>query len=195
MARKLKKLPSWLIKGIKEAALAIKHHKSIAPLVALFDDIAILAKTKGGLELLSKTTDSASLKKMATFAEAYKDKSLMLYRLAGDKIIDIADKIKDTQAIKAASTFGEKGIAVLEKLGAKKFMTFAAQNARPGKVFYKHAKDIFLKALATLPLWLLFCIVGYGILIWLPLASWVKAGGKKAKQSLLRPAKQQASVD
>ena len=179
VARKLGKLPGWLIKGIKDAAVAIKQHKSIAPLIALFDDIGVLAKTRGGLELLSKTTDAATLKKMARFADHFKEQSLVMYRLGGEKIIEVAEKIKNTQAVKIASTFGKKGVAALDKLGADKFMQSVGKYGKGGargiKIFYKHMPDIVLKILAALPVWLLALVALSGIAVWLPVKRLSKA--------------------
>lgn len=185
VAQKLDKLPKWMLKGIKEAAVAVKKSKSIKQLTTLFDDVAGLAKVKGGLELLSKTEDALSLKKMANFASDFKHQSLAVFRLGGDKIIDVSEKIKDTKAIKTAVTFGEKGVATLDKMGAKKFLQTVSnvKIVRGSKIVYKNGMGWVYNALSLIPKFILYLLIVSGISVWLPIRSWYSALQQKTRNS------------
>ena len=179
-ARKLGKLPKWLLKGIKEAAVAVKESKSIAKLTDLFDDVYKLAKTKGGLEILSKTTDAASLKKMANFAGKFKDNSLMMIKLGGEKVLQAGEKIQDTHVIKLATAYGEKGVVLLNKVGASKFMKIMPKKGL-AKVGWKHRASLALPNLFSklFPTWALYVLAFSGIAIWLPIKRWTIAALRK----------------
>lgn len=180
-ARKLGKLPKWLLKGIKEAAVAVKESKSIAKLTDLFDDVYKLAKTKGGLEILSKTTDAASLKRMANFADRFKDRSLMMIKLGGEKVFQAGKITQNDYAIKVATTYGEKGIALLNKVGASKFMQSLPKYKGLAKVGWKHRASLALPNLFSklFPTWVLYVLAIFGVAVWLPLKRWTIASLRK----------------
>lgn len=180
-ARKLGKLPKWLLKGIKEAAIAVKESKSIAKLTDLFDDVYKLAKTKGGLEILSKTTDAASLKKMANFADKFGDNSLMMIKLGGEKVLRAGEKIQDAHVIKQATAYGENGVALLNRVGANKFMKIMKIMPKKGlaKIGWKHRLALPNLLNKLLPTWALYVLAFSGIAIWLPMKRWTLAALRK----------------
>jgi hypothetical protein len=69
-ARKLGELPPWLDKAIIKGAKRVKQTKKLDAVTDLFNDVYRVAKTRGGLNLLSETTDAASLRRMAKLADA-----------------------------------------------------------------------------------------------------------------------------
>ena len=180
-AKKLGKLPKWLLKGIKEAAIAVKESKSIAKLTDLFDDVYKLAKTKGGLEILSKTTDAASLKKMANFADKFGDNSLMMIKLGGEKVLRAGEKIQDAHVIKQATAYGENGVALLNRVGANKFMKIMKIMPKKGlaKIGWKHRLALPNLLHKLLPTWALYVLAFSGIAIWLPMKRWTLAALRK----------------
>ena len=168
IARKLGKLPTWLTKWIPEAADTVKKTKKLDTVSDLFGDIYTLAKVKGGINLLEKTTDAASLKRVARVADTFGDQTVTLYRLGGDTFLDVAQKAKDlgTDTIKLAATYGQEGLRVLDKVGAINFVKYTA---RGSKMAYKgDVFQILARLLALLPQWLLAMLVAVGAWVWLP---------------------------
>lgn len=172
-AKRLGKLPGWLIKEIKIAAKNIKQHKTMGMLEDLFDDLYTLSLTPGGLELLSHSKDAAGLRKMANFSKHFNKESAILHHLAGDDIVEAAQHLKhhdELQALRLAGTYGDEGVQALKRVGAKNFAKNTAKKAHKYKVLYKHLPTWLLKFLAALPLWLLSGLVVLGVLVWWPYA-------------------------
>ena len=168
IARKLGKLPTWLTKLLPQAADTVKKTKKLDTVTDLFGDVYSLAKVKGGINLLEKTTDAASLKRVARVADTFGDQTVTLYRLGGDTFLDVAHKAKDlgTDTIKLAATYGQEGLRVLDKVGAINFVKYTA---RGSKMAYKgDVFQILARLLALLPQWLLAMLVALGAWVWLP---------------------------
>ena len=168
IARKLGKLPTWLPKWIPEAADTVKKTQKQDTVTDLFGDVYSLAKIKGGIILLEKTTDAASLKRVVRVADTFGDQTVTLYRLGGDTFLDVAQKARDlgTDTIKLAATYGQEGLRVLDKVGAINFVKYTA---RGSKMAYKgDVFQILARLLALLPQWLLAMLVALGAWVWLP---------------------------
>ncbi|WP_295441882.1 hypothetical protein [uncultured Thiodictyon sp.] len=167
-AKKLGKFPSWLGKAVLDGAAAVKRSGKLDAVSDLFGNVYTLAKTRGGFELLSHTTDAASLRRMATFTETFGNHSATLYRIGGDQALKVAQRAGDLGAatIKQAATFGQGGLRVLDKLGTFRFIKFSA---RAGKIAYKgDAIQLLARLLMDVPNWLLYLFVGLGAAVWVP---------------------------
>lgn len=168
IARKLGMLPPWLGKTIVNSVRMAKQTKSLGALAGVLGDVSTLAKIRGGCNLLSKTKDGASLKRMASFAETFGSNSAALYRIGGDLVVSSAQQTgkigKDT--IQLASTFGQSGLRALDKVGVIKFVKFST---RASKMAYKgDIIHLLARWLLMVPTWILGMIVALGAATWLP---------------------------
>lgn len=167
-ARKLGKLPPWLGKTLVRAAQTVTSTKSFASLSDTFTDVSKLAKTRGGFHLLSESTDAASLRRMAIFAEQFGDDTATLYRLGGDAAVKAAQRTGELgkDAIKIAATYGQEGLRMLDRYGPTTFLKFSSRTA---KIAYKG--DLFRLAarlLLNMPRWTLFVLLAIGAGVWVP---------------------------
>ncbi|MFB1485762.1 MULTISPECIES: hypothetical protein [unclassified Thiocapsa] len=188
-ARKLGKLPPWLGKAIIKGAKTVKQTKKLDAVTDLFDDVYRVAKTRGGLNLLSKTTDAASLRRMATLAVTFGDQSATLYRIGGSSFVRTAQRAGDlgVDSIKTAATFGKGGLQVLDKVGALKFAKFTA---RGSKIAYKgDVVQLLARLFLKVPVWMLYLLVALGAFVWMPWR-WLGRLRRTARQnsvSIVRP--------
>jgi hypothetical protein len=176
-ARKLGKLPPWLGKTLVDSAKTVKQTKKLDSVTGLFSDVYRLARTPGGLNLLSKTSDAASLRRMAKAAETFGDSTATLYRIGGQTFLKTAARTKQLgiDSIKLASTYGVKGLRVLDKLGPTRFIKYSA---RASKIAYKgDFFDLIARLLAMLPAWILYLFCGLGLMAWIPWR-WLKRLGQ-----------------
>jgi hypothetical protein len=167
-ARKLGKLPPWLGKAVVKGAKTVKQTKKLDAVTDLFHDVYRVAKTRGGLTLLSKTTDAASLRRMAQLADTFGDQSATLYRIGGNSFVRTAQRAGDlgVDSIKAAATYGKGGLQVLDKVGALKFAKFTA---RGSKMAYKgDAIQLLAHLFLKVPDWLLYLLVALAAFVWVP---------------------------
>ncbi len=140
----------------------------------LFGDVFSLAKIKGGVTLLDKTTDAASLRKMARAADLYGDQTTTLYRLGGGTFLTLAQKTGELGAdtIKLAATYGQNGLKLLDKIGAIKFVKYTA---RGSKMIYKgDIINLMARLLSLIPEFILYLLMAAATVVWLPLG---KIGG------------------
>ncbi|SDX18620.1 hypothetical protein [Thiocapsa roseopersicina] len=167
-ARKLGKLPPWLGKAIIKGAKTVKQTKKLDAVTDLFNDVYRLAKTRGGLTLLSKTTDAASLRRMAKLADTFGDQTATLYRIGGNSFVRAAGRAGDlgVDSIKVAATYGKGGLQVLDKVGALKFAKFTA---RGSKIAYKgDVVQLLARLFLKVPDWVLYLLVALGAFVWVP---------------------------
>ena len=167
-AHKLGKLPPWLGKTIIKSAKTGTETNNIRILRNIFGDVSTLAKTPGGLYLLSTTRDAGSLQRMAGFAEAFGANSATLYRLGGDLLVNTAQQIGKTgkNTIQLAATFGQEGLCILDKVGAINFIKYTS---RASKMVYKgDIVNLMAGWLFWIPNWILCILVTFGVAVWLP---------------------------
>lgn len=193
-AKRLGKLPNWLLKELKMAAVAVKQSKSFGKLGELFDDIGTLARTRGGLELLSKTDNADDLRKMAKFSRAFEGKSIIMQQLARKNVVEAAQNLNhadDLRALRVAATYGDEGVATMKRMGGDNFLHALSKKSHRLKFLYKHAPVWLLKWLALLPLWLLVAIAAIGVgvclpwlrrLLWPFFAMWRRYGRKDGNE-------------
>lgn len=167
-ARKLGKLPPWLGETVVKSAKTVKRTRSLDSVAELFGNIYSLAKTRGGMQLLSKTKDAASLKRMASFAETFGQHGAVLYRIGGDTLLKTARRTGELgqDSIKLAATYGQAGLRTLDNIGVLKFTKYTA---RASKMAVKgDLMHLVARALLTVPTGALYAIVGLGIAVWVP---------------------------
>lgn len=167
-ARKAGKLPSWLGRTIVDGARSVKQTGRLDALNQLFGDLYQLARTRGGLTLLSHTQDAASLSRMARFAATFGERSATLFRIGGEAALRMTQRADElgVSAIESAATYGQAGLRLLDDLGAIRFVKYSARAARvayKGEVFQWLARWLL-----SLPTWLLAAITALGVLVWIP---------------------------
>lgn len=164
-ARKAGKLPPWLAKLLARSASNPKEIKQVG---SVMGDVGTLAGTRGGLNLLSATTDAQSLNRAASFVKVFGKQSSALYRIGGDAALDMAKRApelgKDT--IKMAASFGKGGLRLLDKVGAEKFVKVTA---RGSKLIYKgDLAQLISRLLLKVPKWVLALVTTLAVLVWIP---------------------------
>ena len=167
-ARKLGKLPPWLGKALIQGAKTVKKTQRFDAVTGLLDDTYRLAKTRGGLNLLAKTRDAASLRRMAGVAETFGDRTAALYRIGGDSFIRAAQGVGSAgaEAVKVSATYGKTGLQVLDRIGPTQFIKLSA---RSSKMAYKgDIIHLLARWLLHVPTWLLYLVVALGAIVWVP---------------------------
>ncbi|MBN8411430.1 hypothetical protein [Halomonas litopenaei] len=167
-ARRLGKLPSWLGDEIIKAAVSARQSRSLGQLGGMLENINSLARTRGGLNLLSKTKDANDLHRAARFTEIFGRDSATLYRIGGNTAIDIAQRAGTLgkKTILLAATFGQTGLKILDTTGPIKFVKITS---RVPKLAYKgDLAALIAKTLVMLPSWLLYIIIALATWMWAP---------------------------
>lgn len=167
-ARKLGKLPPWLGRKLVDSAKTVRQTGKLDSVTELYRNVLTVAKTRGGLTLLSKTRDSASLRRMARFAETFGEQSATLYRIGGDAVVKSAPRAGELgrDTIKLAATYGQSGVRVLDRLGAVKFVKYSA---RASKIGYKgDLIRLIARLLSLIPSWILYGVVTLAAVVWMP---------------------------
>lgn len=167
-ARRLGKLPHWLKDSVMTAARQARQTRSLGQLRTMLGDINILAKTRGGLNMLENTQSATDLRRAARFADTFGSQSATLYRIGGTAAIDISQRavILGKETILLAATFGKTGLNVLDRVGALKFTKFASRST---KMVYKgDLLALIAKLLLSLPVWLLYGIIFFSAWLWTP---------------------------
>jgi hypothetical protein len=154
--QKIKKIPHWLvrmiIKGAKVAkeTKSLKHIKNILePIYKLYDKVGI----KQTLNLIKKTKNLDELQSVVKISKRFGKSSGELIKVTGKRSIKYINSMPNVkkETILLASTYGEKGIVALKKLGQSKFLRRVKFTSRFTKIVYKHLPDM-------LPTWLLILI-------------------------------------
>lgn len=172
-ARKVGKLPPWLAKTLVSEAKLARQSKNLHGVSALLGDVSVLAKNRGGLRLLSQTANRAELSVMARLAQTFGEHSATFYRLGGDVALQMAHRAPQLgkSTLMLAATFGQRGLRVLDNLGAIRFTKYVS---RAAKLSYKGDwLRLLAKWLLQLPNWLLMLFIVLAALIWLPWR-WIK---------------------
>lgn len=163
------KLPKWLVKNLIASAKAVKKTKKLDNLTGLFRNtygIVRHAGLKGGMELISISKKSDDLLDLLRFGKQFGKKTNVLMQIGGDTAIKSFRKMKnvDTKSFLLASTYGKKGIQLLEKAGPTKFLSKIKYGSRLTKAIWP--KRLFFNTLkytlGMLPTWFLFMIVILG---------------------------------
>jgi len=167
--KKVNKLPSWLNKNlIKEAKISNKT-KSIDNLKSLLEPIYKLYEKIGltqTLNLLKNTKSFQELNKLIAFSSRFLKKSQVLLQLTKGKALHYAKLMPNAKSknILYASTYGEKGLKGLKKLGENKFMRRVGFASNLTKTTYKgNLSSFFNYLLKNIPNSLLYTITLLGL--------------------------------
>ena len=127
-AKKAGKMPKWMEKFVIKSAKQVKKTKDIKPLKGFFEDIYNTTKASNlntTMKLMSNASNLKAFKNSLGFAKAFGKKSGALTKILGKDSVIYYRILKDKTSKKAflhASTYGEKGIKRLAKMGDKRFL-------------------------------------------------------------------------
>jgi len=171
--KRVKKIPSWLNKTLIEQAKIAKETKSLEQIKTLFQPIHKLYEKVGlqqTLNILKKTKNFKELKNMVSFSSRFGKKSQILLQTTHNKALTYAKAMPNVQSknILYASTYGEKGLKGLQKLGEKRFMKRMRFQANLLKTTYKgNFNSLFNYLLKNIPNSVLYAITFFGLFYFL----------------------------
>ncbi|MAF15717.1 MAG: hypothetical protein CMG93_07030 [Marinomonas sp.] len=169
LARKLGKLPPWIVKKITETYTAYKTSDKldINSLKEITSNTKLIASTPGGLQLLGKTKSAKELSQMAIFTSKLKEHSLTVYRIGGERAVTLASNVS-SKTLALAASFGKSGMRILNNYGPEIFEN-AASKTRQVKILYKGEIFRLIAMLLTmLPTWALFLCVFTSVSVCMP---------------------------
>jgi hypothetical protein len=182
-ARRLGKLPNWLGRALVKGVRLVRRTGKLDTVSGLFDDLYKLARVRRGADLLAHTTGPKSLHRMALLTDTFGQQTAVLYRLGGWAFVKAGSTAGDlgAETIKLAATYGRAGLRTLDRVGAIKFVKYAA---RSSKVVRKgDAVHLLAALLALLPERLLVGLVTLSVLPWIPWRRLGRAFGHLLKGS------------
>ncbi|CAA6821756.1 MAG: Unknown protein [uncultured Sulfurovum sp.] len=168
-AKRVNKLPLWLQeKLIKKIELA-KKTKSLKEIEKLLQPIEKMYQKVGlnqTLHLLSKSRNLQELKVLNTLSTRFGKKSQTLLNTTNNSALKYLQKMPNvsTKNFLYASTYGEKGLQGINKLGTNKFMKRVGFASNLSKTTYKGNLDsLFNALLKKIPNSLLYAISFLGL--------------------------------
>ena len=167
--KKVNKLPSWLNQNLIREAKISNKTKSIDNLKNLLEPIYKLYEKIGltqTLNLLKNTKSFQELNKLVAFSSRFLKKSQVLLQLTKGKALQYAKLMPNTKNrnILYASTYGEKGLKGLKRLGENKFMKRVGFASNLTKTTYKgNLSSFFNYLLKNIPNSLLYTITFLGL--------------------------------
>jgi len=171
--KRVNKIPNWLSKAIVKEAKVSKETKSLKNVEKILDPIYTLYQKVGLKDTLNLLKESKSLKELTgivKFSKRFGKNSSGLIKSVGVKSIKSIDSMKNIKPknILYASTYGEKGLIGLKRLGEAKFIKRVKVISRVSKTTYKGNFDtLFSKLLKTVPTSILYGIVFGGLFYFL----------------------------
>jgi hypothetical protein len=171
-AKKAGKMPKWLEKFVLKSAKQVKKTKSIKPIKGFFEDIYNTTKASNlntTLKLMNNSANLKAFKNSLGFAKAFGKKSGALAKILGKDSVIYYRVLKNKTSKKAfleASTYGQKGIKRLAKMGEKGFfksLTKVVKTSRLAKVFSKHGVNILHNISSSF--YIIAIIVSLGFLV------------------------------
>ena len=167
--KRVNKIPSWfqseLIKYVKTA----KETKSLDKINTLLEPIHKLYNKVGlnqTLHMLKISKNTKELTALANFGSRFGKKSQVLLQTTNNKAIKYAmamPKVSKKNFL-FASTYGERGLKGLSKLGENKFMKRVGFNSHFAKTAYKgNLNSLFNTLLRNIPNTALFGMVFLGL--------------------------------
>ncbi len=171
--KKAGKIPPWLSRVIVKEAKISKETKSLNNVKNILEPIYTLYKKLGlkqTLNLLKETKNLNELKGVVKLSKRFGKNSGELIKVTGSKSIKYINsmpKVKPNSVL-YASTYGDKGVVALKRLGEAKFLNRVKFLSRVSKTTYKGNFDsIFNRLLNSLPTSLLFGITFFGLFYFL----------------------------
>lgn len=168
-ARRLGRLPDWLGRALVEGADKAWRSRSLDGLSGLLGDVRRLLDRGGrsGLYLLAQTSDPGSLKRITNFSDRFGADSGMVWRLGGESVVKLSrDPTFSSDLLKLASWYGPKGLEVLERSGAVRFVTVTKYASRGAKTVYQGEWIKLLMRIPDLWLWLAIGLSGMILMPW-----------------------------
>ena len=167
-AKRTKNIPPWLGKVLVREAKVAKETKSLKNLKVVLNPIYELYKSVGlkeTMRILKETKNLDELRSAVKISSKFGKRSGTLISLTGgSKSIKTLEGMKNVnpKSVLYASTYGEKGLIALKRLGEVKFL------ARVSKTTYKGNFDsIFNKLLKLIPNSVLFGTIFFGLFYFL----------------------------
>jgi len=167
--KKVNKIPNWLSKTIIKEAKISKETKSLSNVKKILEPIYSLYKRVGlkrSLNILKETKNLTELKGVLKISKRFGKSSSQLIKVTGVKSIKSINSMQkvNPKSILYASSYGDKGVVALKRLGEAKFLKRVKFLSRVSKTTYKGNFDsIFQRLLNSLPTSLLFSIVFLGL--------------------------------
>jgi hypothetical protein len=163
-AKRTKNIPPWLGKVLVREAKVAKETKSLKSIRGVLNPIYELYKNVGlkeTMRILKETKNLNELKSAVKISNRFgKNSGYLLKLTGGSKSIKRVESMKSVnpKSVLYASTYGEKGLIGLKRLGEAKFLI------RVSKTTYKGNFDsIFNKLLRLIPDSVLFGILFFGM--------------------------------
>ncbi len=168
-AKRSNKVPLWLqtklIKQI-EVAQKTKSLKEIkillAPIEKLYNNVGV----NQALNLLKKSRNLKELTALSKLSSRFGKKSQVLLNTTNNSALNYIKKMPNvsTKNFLYASTYGEKGLKALHKLGTNKFITRVGFNSNLAKTTYKgNLNSLFNLLQKTIPNKILYLITFFGL--------------------------------
>ncbi len=187
-AKRVNKIPTWLEKSIIREAKVAKETKSLKNVKGILEPIYNLYERvglKGTLNILKDTKNLNELKGIVKISKRFGKNSAELLKITGAKsakLINSMPKVKPKNIL-YASSYGDKGILALKRMGEAKFLKRVKILSRVSKTTYKGNFDsLIARLLKIVPTSLLFAISFLGLFYYLfKFISILKLNFKKTK--------------
>jgi len=167
--KKVNKLPSWLNQQLIIQAKISNETKSLNNIKNLLQPIYKLYEKIGlqqMLNLLKNTRNFKELKNLIAFTSRFGKKSHILLQTTKGKALQYVKTMPNAKNknILYASTYGEKGLNGLKKMGENKFMKRVGFSSNLAKTTYKgNLNSFFNYLLKNIPNSLLYIISFFGL--------------------------------
>ncbi|HHB94398.1 MAG TPA: hypothetical protein ENK88_04560 [Campylobacterales bacterium] len=167
--KRVNKIPNWLSKSIVREAKVSKETKSLKNVQKILEPIYTLYQKVGLKDTLNLLKETKSLKELNGFVKLSKrfgKNSSGLIKTVGIKSVKTIDSMKNIKpkTVLYASSYGEKGLIGLKRLGEAKFLKRVKVLSRVSKTTYKGNFDtLFAKLLQIVPTSVLYAIVFGGL--------------------------------
>ena len=168
-AKRVNKIPNWLSKSIVKEAKVSKETKSLKNMEKILEPIYSLYKKVGlkdTLNLLKGSKNIQELRGIVKFSKRFGKNSSGIIKSVGTKSIKYIDKMPNVKpkTVLYASTYGDKGVVALKRLGEAKFIKRVKVLSRVSKTTYKGNFDtLFTKLLKIIPTSILYSTIFGGL--------------------------------
>ena len=168
-AKRANKIPSWLQKNLMQQIKIAKESKSLAKLQTLLTPLEKIYNKVGvnqALNLLSKSRNLKELSSFSKFTTRFGTNSQVLLKSTNGSALKYMQKMPNVSKknFLYASTYGEKGLKGMHKLGASKFMSRVGFTSHLAKTTYKgNLNSLFNALLKKIPNKLLYAISFLGL--------------------------------
>ena len=167
--KRVNKIPSWFQTELIKYTKIAKETKSLKQINTLLEPVHKLYNKVGlnqTLHMLKISKNSNELKALANFGSRFGKKSQVLLQTTNNKALQYSTampKINNKNFI-FASTYGERGLKGLKKMGESKFMKRVGFNSNLVKTTYKgNLNSLFNALLKNIPNVALFGMVFLGL--------------------------------